>query len=252
MPVGRLRWRLRTQRVYTDYGIGTRDSQPTDRNSTARGASHDLHHGRLSPCHANGDRADDRYHWWLIAIASATFAVASGVTTLAVWRIEKRAPWLLVACGALGARCAWRCRPPCRPPRWHPECGVRRFRVRSFSRSCCSPPGTFETSSPIGFTRNVGVIVGRSNSEPRRGRRSASGAFRPGLGYDLVEPIFSLYGVAGSDEEALARYRKSRDALRLGSPTRQAGSSRSAAPHSTHGARHFATGVGRDDPAFWT
>ena len=46
---------------------------------------------------------DDRYRWWLIAIAAATFAVASGVTTLAVWRIEKRAPWLLVACGALGS-----------------------------------------------------------------------------------------------------------------------------------------------------
>ena len=46
---------------------------------------------------------DARYRWWLIAIAAATFAVASGVTTLAVWRIEKRAPWLLVACGALGS-----------------------------------------------------------------------------------------------------------------------------------------------------
>jgi hypothetical protein len=46
---------------------------------------------------------DERYRWWLIAVAAGAFAVASGVTTLAVWRIEKRAPWLLVACGALGS-----------------------------------------------------------------------------------------------------------------------------------------------------
>jgi hypothetical protein len=46
---------------------------------------------------------DDRYRWWLIAVAAAAFAVASGAATLAVWRVEKRAPWLLVACGALGS-----------------------------------------------------------------------------------------------------------------------------------------------------
>ena len=46
---------------------------------------------------------DERYRWWLIAIAGGAFAIASGVTTLAVWRVEKRAPWLLVACGALGS-----------------------------------------------------------------------------------------------------------------------------------------------------
>ena len=46
---------------------------------------------------------DDRYRWWLIAVAAVAFAVASGAATLAVWRVEKRAPWLLVACGALGS-----------------------------------------------------------------------------------------------------------------------------------------------------
>jgi len=31
------------------------------------------------------------------------FAVASGAATQAVWRVQKRAPLLLVACGALGS-----------------------------------------------------------------------------------------------------------------------------------------------------
>lgn len=46
---------------------------------------------------------DDRYRWWLIAVAAAAFAIASGATTLAVWRVEKKAPRLLVACGVLGS-----------------------------------------------------------------------------------------------------------------------------------------------------
>ena len=46
---------------------------------------------------------DERYRWWLIAGAAVAFAVACGATTLAVWRIEKKAPWLLVACGSLGS-----------------------------------------------------------------------------------------------------------------------------------------------------
>jgi hypothetical protein len=50
-----------------------------------------------------GIERDERYRWWLIAIAASAFAIASGVTTLAVWRVEKRAPWLLVTCGALGS-----------------------------------------------------------------------------------------------------------------------------------------------------
>lgn len=45
---------------------------------------------------------DERYQWWMIVVAAAAFAIASGVATLAVWRMEKRAPLLLVGCGALG------------------------------------------------------------------------------------------------------------------------------------------------------
>jgi len=46
---------------------------------------------------------DARYRWWIIVVAAAAFAVASGAATLAVWRIERRAPLLLIACGALGS-----------------------------------------------------------------------------------------------------------------------------------------------------
>src|SRR5215207_6802582 len=48
------------------------------------------------------DRAE-RYRWWLIAATAGAFAIASGITTLSVWRVEKRAPALLVACGVLGS-----------------------------------------------------------------------------------------------------------------------------------------------------
>lgn len=46
---------------------------------------------------------DERYRWWLIAGTAVAFAVACGATALAVWRVERRAPWLLVACGTLGS-----------------------------------------------------------------------------------------------------------------------------------------------------
>lgn len=46
---------------------------------------------------------DERYRWWLIAGASVAFAVACGATTLAVWRLDRKAPWLLIACGSLGS-----------------------------------------------------------------------------------------------------------------------------------------------------
>ena len=46
---------------------------------------------------------DERYRWWLIAGAAVAFAMAAGVTTLAVWRVEKKAPALLIACGVLGS-----------------------------------------------------------------------------------------------------------------------------------------------------
>jgi hypothetical protein len=64
--------------------------------------------------------------------------------------------------------------------------------------------------------RMSGVIVGRSELESRDAAlRLARGAFRPGLGYELTEPIFALIDGADDDAEALTRYRKARDALRL-------------------------------------
>ena len=69
--------------------------------------------------------------------------------------------------------------------------------------------------------RLKGVIVGHSeleNIEPGTGR--AWGSFRPGLGYDLVQPVFALFAEAAprgsaSDEAKLERYYAARDALDL-------------------------------------
>lgn len=68
-----------------------------------------------------------------------------------------------------------------------------------------------------------GIAVGYSELEhidPALG--VARGTFRPGVGYDLVQPIFRLYteavpaaGGPVADDEKLARYHKSRDALAL-------------------------------------
>ena len=69
----------------------------------------------------------------------------------------------------------------------------------------------------MSFTLTMsGVIVGRSELEVRdEDRRMALGAFRPGLGYELAQPVFALYHSAGGDSDALGRYRKAREALRL-------------------------------------
>ena len=68
-----------------------------------------------------------------------------------------------------------------------------------------------------------GIAVGYSDLEdadPALGR--ARGVFRPGVGYDLVQPVFRLYSEAVpnpggdvADQEKLDRYYKSRDALAL-------------------------------------
>lgn len=67
------------------------------------------------------------------------------------------------------------------------------------------------------------VVVGWSDLEhadPFAG--SARGLFRPGVGYDLVQPIFDLYrqavparGARPVDAEKLERYYRSREALGL-------------------------------------
>ncbi|MEO7457532.1 MAG: hypothetical protein ABIY52_14815 [Gemmatimonadaceae bacterium] len=68
-----------------------------------------------------------------------------------------------------------------------------------------------------------GVIVGHSeleDADPVLG--SASGVFRPGLGYELVQPVFQLFrdavpmrGGEPRDEITLARYHAARDKLGL-------------------------------------
>jgi hypothetical protein len=67
-----------------------------------------------------------------------------------------------------------------------------------------------------------GVTVGWSDledGEPDLGR--ARGRFRPGLGYELVQPVFRLFAEAvpreegPRDREKLERYYRARDALQL-------------------------------------
>ena len=68
-----------------------------------------------------------------------------------------------------------------------------------------------------------GVVVGYSDLEdlePSLGR--ARGRFRPGVGYDLVQPVFQLFaeavpapGAQVTDEAKLDRYHRARDALGL-------------------------------------
>ncbi len=63
------------------------------------------------------------------------------------------------------------------------------------------------------------VIVGRSDLATRdRTLHIARGVFRPGVGWELVEPIFTLLPVEAGDEhsdEQRDRYRRARDTLAL-------------------------------------
>jgi hypothetical protein len=71
--------------------------------------------------------------------------------------------------------------------------------------------------------RLAGVVIGYSDLEdawPVEGR--ARGTFRPGVGYELVEPVFRLFVEAVpipdgtvADGAKLERYHQSRDALNL-------------------------------------
>ena len=68
-----------------------------------------------------------------------------------------------------------------------------------------------------------GVIIGRSALERADpATRTATGVLRPGIGYDLVQPVFRLYAEAvpdpdapPRDEEKLARYRAALERLGL-------------------------------------
>lgn len=102
-----------------------------------------------------------------------------------------------------------------------------------------------------------GVIVGRSELEGRDpASRAVRGVFRPGLGYDLAEPVFSLYDNAQGDQAALERYRRARDALRLqltnamGEPVsfRELHIQRGEA---TAGGTEYIMEVVSDDPRLW-
>ena len=111
----------------------------------------------------------------------------------------------------------------------------------------------------MSFTLSMsGVIVGRSELECRdAARRVARGVFRPGLGYELTQPIFELYTAGSGDPETLARYRRSRDALRL-QLTDAAGNHvrirelhiRSDSPSGSAGPQLFLE-VETDDPVVW-
>jgi hypothetical protein len=107
--------------------------------------------------------------------------------------------------------------------------------------------------------RMSGVIVGRSELETRDATRNvARGAFRPGLGYELAEPVFMLLDQAGGDADALSRYRKALEALRLELED-SSGSSIAVrdlhirrAAHAYTGAPVLTLEVDTVDPLIWT
>ena len=77
--------------------------------------------------------------------------------------------------------------------------------------------------APTFTVRMRGVTVGWSSLEHLdEGMSLAHGAFRPGDGYDLVEPVFRLFAEAvgdpprePADDAKLARYHAARDRLGL-------------------------------------
>ena len=108
-----------------------------------------------------------------------------------------------------------------------------------------------------------GIAVGYSeleDIEPSLGR--ARGRFRPGAGYDLVQPVFRLFteavpapGADVTDEEKLDRYHKSRDALGLSLEDDSGRSIRTSAIHiSDYSERRGGTielEVLISDPVYW-
>jgi hypothetical protein len=68
-----------------------------------------------------------------------------------------------------------------------------------------------------------GIAIGYSDLEDvDQALGRARGQFRPGVGYELVQPVFKLFtdsvptpGGEVADQQKLARYHKSRDALGL-------------------------------------
>lgn len=91
------------------------------------------------------------------------------------------------------------------------------------SREAANSPGGHRQDTrlpshpPVSFTLSMsGVIVGRTDLESRDPtRRVVQGRFRPGLGYELAQPVFELYATARDDPASLERYRRARESLQL-------------------------------------
>jgi hypothetical protein len=111
----------------------------------------------------------------------------------------------------------------------------------------------------MSFTLTMsGIVVGRSELETRDpARRMVRGVFRPGLGYDLTQPIFALFTASEGDTEALARYRKARSALKLqltdsaGTPVRAREIHIRPDAAAAEGTGGLLLEVETDDPAVW-
>jgi len=112
----------------------------------------------------------------------------------------------------------------------------------------------------MSFTLTMsGVIVGRTDLESRDAvRKVALGTFRPGLGYELAQPVFDLYEAAGSDPAGLDRYRRARDELRLqltdagGSQVRFRDLHIRRAKDTVPEGTEYVIEVSSDDPRLWT
>ena len=50
-----------------------------------------------------GSNRDPRFHWIALVVGGAAFALSAGVAALAVLRLERRGPLMLVICAAIGA-----------------------------------------------------------------------------------------------------------------------------------------------------
>ena len=108
-----------------------------------------------------------------------------------------------------------------------------------------------------------GVIIGRSALERANpATRVASGLLRPGLGYDLVQPIFRLYAEAVPDvdapprDEKLKRYRSAVERLGLELFARDGRRVETSSIHiadyvAERGSQALQLEVVTDDAAFW-
>ena len=109
-----------------------------------------------------------------------------------------------------------------------------------------------------------GVVIGYSeleDVEPSLGR--ARGRFRPGTGYELVQPVFRLFveavptpGAEASDAAKLERYHRSRDALGLALEDDTGRAIRTSAIHISDYSEQRGGSIDLEvlisDPAYWS